>query len=101
ESLTNALKHGGPRSRASVVLDWRGPGLALLIRSSGTAPLVGRGSLPGAGAGIAGMRERARIGGGWLTAEPDDAGGFVVTAYVPADGVAAAPAADAAGVSRG
>ncbi|MFT2708614.1 sensor histidine kinase [Clavibacter zhangzhiyongii] len=101
ESLTNALKHGGPRSRASVVLDWRGPGLALLIRSSGTAPLVGRGSLPGAGAGIAGMRERARIGGGWLTAEPDDAGGFVVTAYLPADGVAAAPAADPAGVSRG
>ncbi|KZC96121.1 MULTISPECIES: sensor histidine kinase [Clavibacter] len=95
ESLTNALKHGGSRSRASVVLDWRGPGLALLIRSSGTAPLVGRGSLPGPGAGIAGMRERARIGGGWLTAEPDGADGFVVTAFLPADDAVVPDAADA------
>ena len=112
ESLTNALKHGGSRSRASVILDWRGPGLALLIRSSGTAPLVGRGSLPGAGAGIAGMRERARISGGWLAAEPEGAGGFVVTAYLPADDAASPDAAhatadaatttaDAAAVTRG
>ncbi|WP_317231158.1 histidine kinase, partial [Clavibacter sp. MX14-G9D] len=61
ESLTNALKHGGADADASVVLDWRGPGLALLVRSSGRSPLVARGALPGTGAGIAGMRERARL----------------------------------------
>jgi signal transduction histidine kinase len=117
ESLTNALKHGGADGCASVVLDWRGPGLALMVRSSGRAPLVGRDSLPGSGAGITGMRERARLAGGWLTAEPDGDGEFVVTAYLPfvgpvvgavgprdagadAPALAPAPASDAAG-SRG
>ncbi|NIJ05488.1 histidine kinase [Frigoribacterium faeni] len=83
ESLTNALKHGGQASRASVVLDWRGGGLALMVHSSGGAPLVARGSLPGAGAGITGMTERAAISGGWLTAGPDESGDFVVTASLP------------------
>jgi signal transduction histidine kinase len=91
EGLTNALKHGGAESVASVVLDWRGPGLALLVRSSGRAPLVEPGTLPGSGAGIPGMRERARIAGGWLTAEPDGAREFVVTAFLPVDAAAAAP----------
>ena len=83
------------------MLDWRGPGLALLVRSSGRTPLVQAGSLTGSGAGIPGMRERARIAGGWLTAEPDADGEFVVTAFLPLDGAAspaepaAAPAADA------
>jgi signal transduction histidine kinase len=101
ESLTNALKHGGAEARAAVVLDWRGPGLALLVRSSGRAPLVVRSALPGPGAGIPGMRERARISGGWLTAEPDADGEFVVTAFLPRDGAASphedapAPASDA------
>jgi signal transduction histidine kinase len=88
ESLTNALKHGGAAARAAVVLDWRGPGLALLVRSSGRAPLVTHGAVPGPGAGIPGMRERARIAGGWLTAEPDADGEFVVTAFLPLDGAA-------------
>ncbi|WP_209561147.1 sensor histidine kinase [Frigoribacterium sp. PvP032] len=86
ESLTNALKHGGQASRASVVLDWRGGGLALLVHSSGGTPLIARGSLAGPGAGITGMAERAAISGGWLTAEPGDAGDFVVTAYLPFGG---------------
>lgn len=83
EALTNALKHGGSTGRASIVLDWRGPGLALLVHSWGDAPLVRRASLPGVGAGIAGMRERARLVGGWLTAEPGEDGEFVVTASLP------------------
>ncbi|RIJ53726.1 hypothetical protein DZF99_14110 [Clavibacter phaseoli] len=95
ESLTNALKHGGAEATAAVVLDWRGPGLALLVRSSGRTPLVQAGSLTGSGAGIPGMRERARIAGGWLTAEPDADGEFVVTAFLPLDG-AASPAEPAA-----
>jgi signal transduction histidine kinase len=101
ESLTNALKHGGAEARAAVVLDWRGPGLALLVRSSGRAPLVTHGAVPGPGAGIPGMRERARIAGGWLTAEPDADGEFVVTAFLPLDGAASpdAPAPASASAS--
>ena len=103
ESLTNALKHGGQSSRASVVLDWRGGGLALMVHSSGDAPLVARGSLPGPGAGITGMTERSAISGGWLTAGPDEAGGFVVTGYLPfggGDTAGAEDLVDAAGTGQ-
>lgn len=97
EALTNALKHGGASSAVTVVLDWRGPGLALLIRSRGDAPLVARGEMPGHGTGIAGMKERARIAGGWVTADPtpeDRAGEFIVTAFLPtADAISGDPRA--------
>lgn len=89
ESLTNALKHGGAASTATVTLDWRGPGVAILVVSRGGKG----GDLPaGRGVGIEGMKERARLAGGWLTAEPADDGSFIVTAFVassegkPADG---------------
>jgi signal transduction histidine kinase len=90
ESLTNALKHGGRTSTVRVVLEWRGPGLALFVTSTGSTPLV-----PGAsaGVGIRGMEERARLAGGWVRAaagEPESAASgreeripFVVTAWVP------------------
>jgi signal transduction histidine kinase len=79
ESLTNALKHGGPDAEVTVTADWRGSGLALLIASRGTEVL----NDTGGGAGIAGMRERARLAGGWLSAGPGDDEDFVVTAYLP------------------
>lgn len=80
ESLTNALKHGGAPVAATVTLDWQGPGLAILVTSRGSNPTEG----DHRGIGIAGMRERARLAGGWLTAEPADDGSFIVTAFVPA-----------------
>ncbi|MCU1411543.1 MAG: hypothetical protein JWR04_2250 [Rhodoglobus sp.] len=80
ESLTNALKHGGPASTARVTLDWQGTGLAVLIVSSPNGDPAALGS--SSGVGIAGMKERARLAAGWLTAEPegDD---FLVTAFIP------------------
>lgn len=86
ESLTNALKHGGPDAAVTVTLDWRGPGLALLVSSTGSEPLVDSdpGNQDAAGVGIAGMRERARLAGGWLTAESAEDGAFLVTAFIPA-----------------
>lgn len=81
ESLTNALKHGGEQRSATVTADWRGEGLALLIDSRGADPASQGG--PGNGLGIAGMRERARLSGGWLTAGPTDDGSFLVTAFLP------------------
>lgn len=80
ESLTNALKHGGSTSTARVTLDWQGPGLAILVvsRPSGEAALDG----VSPGVGIAGMKERARLAGGWLTAEREGED-FLVTAFIP------------------
>ena len=81
ESLTNALRHGGQNGTATVTLDWQDGGLAILVASSGVPssapPTASR------GVGIQGMKERARLMGGWLTAEPADNGAFLVTAFVP------------------
>jgi signal transduction histidine kinase len=82
ESLTNALKHAGAEASATVVFDWRGPGLALTISSTGAG---GEASTAGLTRGLRGMRERARLAGGWLAAGPDDDDPrrFIVTAFVP------------------
>lgn len=91
EALTNALKHAGGDASARVVLDWRGtPGLALTITSNGSnengASLSSRSvSAEPRGRGLYGMRERARLAGGWLTAAEDDStpGAYIVTAFFP------------------
>jgi signal transduction histidine kinase len=86
ESLTNAMRHAGRNSSASVSLDWRGPGLALAITSGVGAQSVAdtddRAADEPTGHGIRGMEDRARLAGGWLTAgrSGDE---FVVTAFVP------------------
>jgi len=89
EALTNALRHGDTSRPASVVLaeapDDRGPGLVITVRNTmrNTAPEPSTtGSLPRVGHGLPGMRERASLAGGSLTAEARD-GEFVVTAYLP------------------
>lgn len=86
ESLTNALRHSGQNSLARVTLDWQGTGLAVLVSSTGAGPQ----SPPAAsrGVGIEGMKERARLTGGWLTAEPAEEGTFLVTAYIPTPALA-------------
>lgn len=90
ESLTNVLKHQGRTATVRVVLDWRGPGLGLVVTSNGDVPLV---ELDGPGSGIAGMQERARLAGGWLRAGVgDQEHDFVVTAWLPTvDAPAPAP----------
>ncbi|MGN6427851.1 MAG: sensor histidine kinase [Leifsonia sp.] len=81
EALTNALKHGGD-GVARVALDGRGGGLTISV-SSPAAPSSAP-AQPG-GRGVHGMRERARLAGGWLDAGPDETdGGYLVTAYIPA-----------------
>lgn len=85
ESLTNALKHAGTTSKVVVTMDWREPGLSLLVTSRGRgAPLVAERTGVDHGAGVRGMTERARLAGGWLTAQPSsDGSGFEVTVFVP------------------
>ncbi|BDZ51976.1 hypothetical protein GCM10025867_42170 [Frondihabitans sucicola] len=97
ESLTNALKHAGTASHVTVGLEGERTGLSLEVASEGDRPLVEK---SGRGIGIAGMKERARLAGGWLraahTGRLDGPGvsRFVVTAFVPAVGLSAGGAQD-------
>lgn len=85
EALTNALKHGGPGTTASVEL-WRRPAaLELIVRDDG------RGSGPspparGRGHGLVGMRERVAVHGGELKVGRCAGGGFEVRAWFPLPG---------------
>jgi signal transduction histidine kinase len=84
ESLTNVLKHAGPaivtvelefadRIRVTVTDDGRGASAALT-------------AIPGAGRGLAGMRERVAALGGTFSAGPKPGGGYRVHATIPAGG---------------
>ncbi|GIF20318.1 signal transduction histidine kinase [Actinoplanes tereljensis] len=77
ESLTNVLKHAGTGG-AQVALEY-GPH-TLTIRVTDDGPAV-RGYHEGHG--IRGMRERASLYGGVLTAGPRSSGGFVVSLRLP------------------
>lgn len=89
EGLTNALKHAGDQATARLTLDWRGPGLAITVASQGQPSSHPRNLSDdrptGKGRGLYGMRERARLAGGWLTAGHDEEtpGSYLVTAFVP------------------
>ncbi|HEV8636831.1 MAG TPA: sensor histidine kinase, partial [Chloroflexota bacterium] len=79
ESLTNVLQHAG-RASAAVTLRYEDDRIAIDVADDG------RGAVPGdgAGLGVVGMRERASAVGGGLEAGPDAAGGFRVSAWLPA-----------------
>ena len=79
EALTNVIKHAG-RAHASVLLRYTDDDMLVEVRDDGhaTAPTVAAG-----GHGLIGMRERAAVHGGELTAGPDPHGGFVVRARLP------------------
>ncbi|MFG2573307.1 sensor histidine kinase [Streptomyces sp. NPDC048481] len=88
EALSNALRHA-PGSQVRVTLGHHGRGLYLEIANSRPSHPV-RPS-PGAGHGLLGMRERAAMLGGHVTAHPTLHGGFAVSAFLPRDGVAPDP----------
>ncbi|MEU4241735.1 sensor histidine kinase [Actinoplanes sp. NPDC026619] len=77
ESLTNVLKHAGPAG-AQVALDY-GPH-TLTIRVTDDGPPVRAYT---ESHGIRGMRERAELYGGVLTAGPRASGGFAVSLRLP------------------
>ncbi|SEG76777.1 Signal transduction histidine kinase [Nonomuraea solani] len=81
EALTNALKHG--ESPVSVVIAYEDERVLVTVENA----LGGRGArLPGAGAGLIGMRERALLVGGSFEAGPRaDGGGWRVAAVLPTD----------------
>lgn len=79
ESLTNALKHAGPRAHTTVTLRWTDRCLTVEVTDDGVGAVTGS----GAGRGIAGMRERLMLSGGHLETGPGLAGGFRVHAELP------------------
>jgi len=82
EALTNVIKHAAG-ARVSITLAYRPRGLELEIVDNGPSSPNGLASDNGAGSGVMGMRERANLFGGTLTAEPRPDHGFAVTATLP------------------
>ena len=91
ESLTNVLRHAGPRARAGVRMSYDPAGLAIEVTDDGDGPASdpapgpapGPASVREGGHGLSGMRERAEAVGGTLTAGRRPGGGFVVSARLP------------------
>jgi signal transduction histidine kinase len=81
EALTNARRHA-PGAAVDVELDYREDAVHVRIRDNGPGPDGG----PGAGHGLAGMRERAVTVGGKVSTGAGLGGGFVVEAVLPREG---------------
>lgn len=79
ESLTNAIKHGGPHVRVQVRVSHTDAGLAISVRDDGRAAAADDGH----GHGLIGMRERVAPFDGTLTARPRSGDGFEVLATIP------------------
>jgi hypothetical protein len=81
ESLTNIIKHAGPDPTAHVTIGIDEAGLVIDITNS--TATTGAARLPASGYGIAGMRERATLLGGTLSAAPEPPDRFRVNARIP------------------
>jgi signal transduction histidine kinase len=85
EALTNVLKHAGSGARAQVILRDTDREVIVRVTDDGVSAPRDPDSAEGTGSGLTGMRERAALYGGSVTAgqnrrEP----GFTVTARFPA-----------------
>jgi signal transduction histidine kinase len=80
EGLTNALKHAHA-SHADVTVRYRPNELELEVADDGKGPATTNGH----GHGLVGIRERAKIYGGEMSAGAAPAGGFILSARLPVD----------------
>jgi signal transduction histidine kinase len=81
EALTNVARHApGSRAQVAVTIDDGWLGVTIRDDGSGTTDEAS----PGGGFGLVGLAERVRALGGDLAAGPAPAGGFTVTARLPA-----------------
>ena len=81
EGLTNTLKHAGPGAHASVGLDFGHEMLTVVVTDDGRGAGVAPSTDPGHG--LVGMRQRASISGGTVSAGPKAGGGYEVIAKLP------------------
>jgi signal transduction histidine kinase len=79
EALTNVMKHAGPAASARVGLHYGDRAIEVRIRDDGRGATF----TDGRGHGLVGMRERAAVYGGNVSAEPAPGGGFEVIARLP------------------
>jgi signal transduction histidine kinase len=85
EALTNVLKHAG-RARTQITLSYRPEDLRVTVTDSGEQDGQGPANGPedwAEGHGLIGMRERATLFGGTLTAAAGVTRGFTVSATLP------------------
>lgn len=82
ESLTNVLKHAGPDPTVTVMVRWTSMSIQLEVSDDGRGAASSIES-DGRGQGLLGMRERAALFGGTVTAGPRPGGGYVVRATIP------------------
>jgi signal transduction histidine kinase len=90
ESVTNALKHAGAGASATLRLAYTPTGVEIDFRDDGAGGAGRQGAQTGQGGqgeghGLIGMRERVALYGGSMTAGPDPAGGWRVTASIPVE----------------
>jgi signal transduction histidine kinase len=85
ESLTNVLRHAGPRAQASVGLAYEPGALVIRVTDDGHGPGK-QDEDAAAGHGLTGMAERAAAVGGTFSAAAGPSGGFEVAARLPAPG---------------
>lgn len=83
ESLTNAVRHGGPGVSANVSIEYTADSLDVAIDDDGRG--VSTGVPSNGGHGVVGMRERIAVLGGEFDAGPKAGGGYLVRATIPID----------------
>ncbi|MGS2619739.1 sensor histidine kinase [Micromonospora sp. LZ34] len=93
EALTNAARHA-PGSTVVVSIEVSGTGLRLRVVDDGPGPAR---RSDGIGHGLTGIRERAELFGGTISAGPGEHGGFELRVELPFDPEATAATLSAAG----
>jgi signal transduction histidine kinase len=83
EALTNTIKHGGPAATATVSVRYGDDDLTVEVTDDGAGAAGGNGPIHGGGQGLPGMRARAAMLGGELSAGPAVPAGFRVAATLP------------------
>ena len=82
ESLTNAIRYAAGAA-ATVRLAYRDDGIMVEVTDDGPGAPTAVAAIRGGGAGLAGLRERARLLGGQLEAGSAAERGFAVRAFLP------------------
>jgi signal transduction histidine kinase len=83
EALSNAMRHA-PGAEVTVEVAYRSAELELRV-VNGPGRTAAPSAPAGAGHGVTGMRERAAMLGGRLTAAPGPDGGWTVAAVLPVE----------------
>jgi len=81
EALTNASKHA-PRAHTDVRVRYGADAVTISVVDDGAGGPA-RGTAPGLGRGLIGMRERVAVLGGDIDIGPNAHGGFAVRARLP------------------